>query len=88
MGFYYGSNAPPPKDKSGGFKEVLLITWVVFRTLAMPLGILLGGMMYLFLIFFLFTVHPLAGLASILVIFAAVAVRAFWEWRHPPRLGE
>ena len=86
MGFYYGSSEPPPEKSSGGLKEVVLITWVVFRTLALPIGILLGGMMYLFLIFFLFTIHPLAGLASILLIFAAIGARGVWEWRHPPRI--
>jgi hypothetical protein len=88
MGFYYGSNAPPPEDKSGSIREALAITWVVFKTLALPLGLLLGVVFLLGLLFFLFTVHPLAGLGGILTLVAGVAVRGFWEWKHPPTLKE
>ena len=86
MGFYYGSGSPPPEDKPGGFKEVVLITWAVFRVLAIPLGVLFGGVALLVLLFFLFTVHPLAGLGGILALVAVVAARGVWEWRHPPTL--
>lgn len=88
MGFYYGSNAPPPNDKPGGLKEVVLITWAVFRALAMPLGVLFGGVGLLVLLFFLFTVHPLAGFGGIATLVAVVAARGFWEWRHPPTLKD
>lgn len=85
MGFYYGSGTPPDDgNRPGGFKEAMLITWVVFRTLALPLGILFGGIAYLLLLFYLFTWHPLAGLAGMLVVVAAVAARGVWEWKHPP----
>jgi hypothetical protein len=87
MGFYYGSGSPPPDgDKPGGFKEAMLITWIVFRVLAVPLAILFGGIAFLVVLFYLFTWHPLAGLAGILLIVAAVGARAAWEWRHPPHL--
>ncbi|MCC7365522.1 MAG: hypothetical protein IT303_14245 [Dehalococcoidia bacterium] len=87
MGFYYGSSTPPDDgNKPGGFKEAMLITWVVFRVLAVPLGILFGGIAYLLLIFYLFTIHPLAGVAGISLIFVAIGARAFWEWKNPPSL--
>lgn len=87
MGFYYGSSRPPDDgDRPGGLKEAMLITWIVFRTLALPLGVLFGGIAYLLLLFYLFTWHPLAGLAGILVVVAAVAARAAWEWKHPPAI--
>jgi hypothetical protein len=87
MGFYYGSGSQPPDDKKeGSLKEALVISWVVFRTLAMPLGVLFGGVGYLALLFFLFTVHPLAGLGGILVVVFAALARGVWEWRHPPTL--
>ena len=65
-------------------KEALMITWVVFKTLALPLGILFMGLGYLILLFFLFTWNPLAGLGGILVVVIALAARGVWEWRHPP----
>lgn len=87
MGFYYGNGSPEPEDnKSGGLKEALVITWVVFQVLALPLAILIGGIAYLVLLFYLFTWHPLAGLAGILVIVAAVAARGVWEAKHPPQI--
>lgn len=87
MGFYYGSSGGhEPDDKPGGFKEAMFITWAVFRALALPLGLLFGGLGYLVLLFFLFTMSPWAGLTGILVVVAAIAARGVWEARHPPHL--
>ena len=84
MGFYYGSSGPPPEDKPGGFRETILIIWVAFRVLAVPLGIMLGVLFALILLFWLFTLHYLAGLAAIAAIIAAVVARGVWEAKHPP----
>ncbi|MFN0095248.1 MAG: hypothetical protein ACKVVT_10820 [Dehalococcoidia bacterium] len=87
MGFYYGPNSPPPEeDKPGGFKEVVVIIWAVFRALALPLGILFGAVFGLILLFVLFTVHWAAGIGAIGLIVLAVVARGIWEWRHPPRI--
>jgi len=87
MGFYYGPGSPPPdKDKGGGLKEALIITWIVFQVLALPLAILIGGIAYLVLLFYLFSWHPLAGLAGILLIVGLVAARGVWEAKHPPTI--
>jgi hypothetical protein len=88
VGFYYGSNEPPKggPDRGGGFRETLLITWVVFSVLAKPLGILFGGVLYLVLVFVLFGLHPAAGLAALGLPIAALVSWGFWEWRHPPEL--
>ncbi len=87
MGFYHGSGQPPPDDdKQGSLKDALIITLVVFKTLALPVAIMVGAILYLVLLFFLFTVHPLAGLGGILLIVAIVAGRGLWEWKHPPTL--
>lgn len=88
MGFYYGSNTPPPEDKQGGIREAMMMTWAVFRVLALPLGIILGGMAALLLVIFLFTIHPLAGVAAIVAVLAVIGARAAWELRHPPTLKE
>ncbi len=85
MGFYYGSNTPP-EDKPGGFRETIVLIWAVFLVLAVPLGILLGGLAYLVLVFFLFSVHPLAGLAAISLVILALVARGVWEARHPPEI--
>ena len=44
MGFYYGSNEPPKEDPPpGSWRETIAIIWAVFKTLALPLGILFGA---------------------------------------------
>jgi hypothetical protein len=86
MSFYYGSSEPPPEDKSGGFKEAMLITLAVFRALAIPLAVIFGGMIGLVLLFWLFTLSGWAGLAAILAIVLALAGYGVWEYTHPPEL--
>ncbi|MBI5947363.1 MAG: hypothetical protein HY875_04415 [Chloroflexi bacterium] len=86
MGFYYGSGEPPQDEKPGGFKETILIIWAVFSVLALPMGIILGVVAGLVLLFFLFSFHVLAGLAAIVLIIAAVAARGAWEAKHPPEI--
>jgi hypothetical protein len=87
MGFYYGPGTPPDDGKDEGtLKEAFLITWTVFKILALPVGILLGGVMYLVLIFVMFDLHPAAGLGTLVLPFAAVVARAIWERKHPPVL--
>ena len=87
MGFYHGSSEPPPDDeKPGGFMEAMFITWAVFRALALPLGVIFGGMFGLLLLFWLFTISGWAGLAGLLTIVVAVAAFGFWEYKHPPNI--
>jgi putative flippase GtrA len=87
MSFYYGSNkSDGPEDKPSGFKETLQIIWVVFRVLAMPVGVLLGVVLALVLLFYLFTLTPYLGLAAIAAIVVAVVARGIWEARHPPEI--
>ncbi len=86
MGFYYGSGGPPPEEKSGSLKEVALITWVVFKMLALPLAILFGGVAVLIGLFYLFSFSPVAGVSAIGVVLLGVLARGIWEWRHPPVL--
>ena len=85
MGFYHGSSKPP-QDDQGSLKEAMLITWVVFKTLALPLGVLIGTVAGLIVLFYLFAWHPLVGLAGIGLIVAAVIARGIWEAKHPPTL--
>lgn len=88
MGFYYGSGEPPPDDdKPATFRETITIIWAAFSVLAVPLALLMGVFAVLIGVIWLFTIHPLAGLAGILVIVAALIVRGVWEAKHPPDLS-
>ena len=86
MGFYHGSSEPPQEDKAGGFKEAMLITFAVFRALALPLAVIFGGILGLLVLFWLFTLSAWAGLAAILAIVLGLAAFGFWEYRHPPEI--
>jgi hypothetical protein len=88
MGFYYGSSEPPPGDDKGSFKEVLLITLAVFKVLALPLAVMVGGGGYIVLLFVLFSISPLAGYAGILAVVLVLAGIWGWEKAHPPQLKE
>lgn len=86
MGFYYGSSQPPDDEPPGGFKETVAIILAVFRVLAIPLGILFGGIFALAALFYIFAFSKLAGLAVLLLIVIALVARGIWEARHPPEL--
>lgn len=83
MGFYYGRGSDPPP---GSWRETLAIIGIVFRTLALPLAILFGAMAALVLLFWLYTVYPWAAAGLVVLVLAALGLRALWEWRHPPEL--
>jgi hypothetical protein len=86
MGFYYSSGNEPPEDDKPGFLETLQIIWVVFRVLAVPLGMIIGVLLGLVLLFWLFTVNTFFGLGFIAIIILALVARGVWEARHPPVL--
>ena len=90
MGFYYGPGnsrgGGPEDDKPSGFRETLAIIWVVFRTLALPVGALVGVVLGLIVLFYLFTLTPYLGIAAIVLIVGAIVARGIWEARHPPEI--
>lgn len=87
MGFYYNPDSPPPDDEPAGtFKEAAVITWVVFRALALPLALLVGAVLGIFAIFWLFLVQPLIVVGLIILGVVALIARGVWEARHPPQL--
>ena len=88
MGFYYGSNTPPPDDDKASVKDALLISLAVFRMLAIPLGVIVAGGAYIVLLFYLFSLSAFAGFAAIAVVVLVVAGIAAWEKTHPPVLKE
>lgn len=86
MGFYHGSEQGPGGEEPGSWKEVFQIIFIVFRILAVPLALLLGAIIGLFALFWLFTIHALLGLGVILAIILALVARGVWEAKHPPEL--
>ena len=87
MGFYYGSNEPPKEDPPpGSWRETLSIILAMFKTLALPLGILFGAVIGLMLVLFAFTVNVWLGLGIIALGVGALVARGIWEAKHPPDL--
>jgi hypothetical protein len=84
MGFYYGPSTPPGKgdkeDKEpGGCMEALILTRAAFGALALPLAILFGAVGGLIVMLYLFSIHPLFGLAGLIAVVIGVALFARWE---------
>lgn len=86
VGFYYSSGQPPEEDKSGSWKEIFQIILVVFQVLAVPLAILMAGILYLVFVFWMFSISGWLGVGSLLLIVLAVVARGVWEAKHPPEL--
>ena len=87
MAFYYGSNEPPKEDPPpGSWRETIAIILAVFKTLAVPLGLLFGGILALVFIIFLFTISGWLGLGVIALGVAAIIGYGIWEALHPPKL--
>lgn len=87
MGFYYGSGEPPKKESSeSSWRETITIILVVFKTMALPLGILFGGVFGLILIIYAFTISGWLGLALIALVVGGLVARGIWEAKHPPVL--
>jgi hypothetical protein len=84
MGFYYNSGQEP--EPEGGWRETIAIILVVFRILAKPLAFIVGSILALVLIIWLFAVSPLLGLLAIATVVAAIVGRGIWEAKHPPEL--
>jgi hypothetical protein len=87
VGFYYGPDTPPPeKERFAGLKEVWAVTIAVFSVLAVPLGLLFGGIGWLVLTFYLFSIHWSLGLLSLLLLALAVAAFAYYDRHRPTKI--
>jgi hypothetical protein len=86
MAFYYGSNEPPDDQPPGSWRETISIIIAVFKTLALPLGLLFGAIFGLMLLIWSFTLSPLLGLSLLGLLVAALVGYGVWEAKHPPEL--
>lgn len=84
MAFYQNRGTPPDDDQPPSMKETAQVVWLVFRVLALPIALILGGVGYLVLVFFLFTVNAILGFVGILGVVGALAGLGIWEKTHPP----
>jgi len=75
-----------PRQEPGGCLEVWVLTRAVFGILFWPFVALIGVVMAVVLVLFLFTVHPVLALIPVAAIALGVYLFARWEQRHfrPP----
>jgi hypothetical protein len=75
-----------PAPGGGGCLEVWVLTRAAFGILFWPLAALIGFVLAVVLVLFLFTVHPALALIPVAAIGVALYLFARWEQRHfrPP----
>ena len=80
---------PEPRQEPGGCLEVWVLTRAMFGILFWPMLALIGVILAVVFIFFLFTVHPALALIPVAAIGVALYLFARWEQRHfrPPGMG-
>ena len=78
-----------PQEEPGGCLEVWVLTRAMFGILFWPLLALVGFVLAVMLVLFLFTVHPALALIPVAAIALGVYFFAHWEQRHfrPPGIG-
>ena len=78
-----------PQREPGGCLEVWVLTRAAFGVLFWPLAALIGFVLAVVLVLFLFTVHPALALIPVAAIAIALYLFARWEQRrfHPPGAG-
>jgi len=78
-----------PQQEPGGCLEVWVLTRAVFGVLFWPLAALIGFVLAVVLVFFLFAVHPALALIPVAAIAIAIYLFARWEQRRfrPPGMG-
>jgi hypothetical protein len=79
MGFYYGNSQPPKEKEPGGCRDVLVLTRVVFGVLFWPLAVMIGVIIGLVLVIYLWSIFWLLGVLALVLIGAGVGLYAHWE---------
>jgi uncharacterized membrane protein len=78
-----------PQQEPHGCLEVWVLTRAAFGVLLWPLLALIGFVLAVVLVLYLFTVHPALALIPVAAIAVALYLFARWEQRHfrPPGMG-
>jgi hypothetical protein len=78
-----------PQQEPHGCLEVWVLTRAAFGVLLWPLLALIGFVLAVVLVLYLFTVHPALALIPVAAIAIALYLFARWEQRHfrPPGMG-
>ena len=78
-----------PQQEPHGCLEVWVLTRAAFGVLFWPLLALIGFVLAVVLVLYLFTVHPALALIPVAAIAVALYLFARWEQRHfrPPGMG-
>ena len=84
MGFYYGPSTPEPEKEPGGCMEALILTRAAFAALALPVAILLGAILGVVLVIYLFSIHWVWGVLFLALLIAGIAWYARWEQKKFP----
>ena len=79
MGFYYGQSQPPEEKEPGGCRDVFVLTRVVFGVLLLPLAVMLGVILGLILVIYLWSISALLGVLAIAVVAIGIGLYARWE---------
>lgn len=83
MGFYQGPSRPPPEEEEPrGCRDVLVLTRAAFGVLLIPLGVLVGAILAIVLLIYLFSRFWLLGVAGLALIGLGIYLYARWERRH------
>jgi 1,4-dihydroxy-2-naphthoate octaprenyltransferase len=82
MGYYQRPSDPPPGEEPSGCRDVFLLTRAAFGVLLLPVGILLGAILALVLILFLFSKAWWLGLLGLIAIAVGIYLYARWEQHH------
>jgi hypothetical protein len=86
MSFYYGPSSPPPDDEDDEkfrFRDAAGLVFALFKVLVVPFTIILGGLIVLGTLFWLFTVNLALGYVVLAVGLSALIARAVWDSKHP-----
>lgn len=75
---------PPPREPSGCL-QTLVITRIMFQILAVPMLLILGGIICVGLTLYAFTAHFLLGLLVIAITIALLTGLAKWEYDRVKR---
>lgn len=81
MAFYQGPSQPP-EEEPRGCRDVLILTRAAFGVLLVPLGILVGALLALVLIIYLFSRFWLLGVGGLAVVGFGIYLYARWEQHH------